>query len=141
MTKGWVTMCQNARLMSPKHSQLWETTHLSLDPGLAGTESPLLQLGTLKTLQMKTSSQGSQKFSREILLPFIKIVISTDKLALALVNKLPASTQSKRGLWLINPWISNLKYLGSNLCLKFLFLWTASMCFQLLTCTFRRAEQ
>jgi len=67
--------------------------------------------------------------SREILLPFLKIVVTTDNFALALVNKVPASILSEWGLWLINPWIYNMKCPGSNLCLKFLFLSSAGMSF------------
>lgn len=74
-------------------------------------------------------------------LPFLTNVDTTDKLALSLITKIPASTQRERRLVPINPWLSNLKYPNSIFCLQLLCLWTASMWFQLLTCTFRRVEQ
>ena len=133
---GW-----SPSLLTPKQSLLWEKYHLSLDPGLPDTESPLLQEGNFKTLTMKNSHQGSQSFTRDILLPFLTNVDTTDKLALALVATLPANTQNKSDIVLINPWISNQNYPIYILCLKVLCLWTANMWFQLLTCTFRRVEQ
>ena len=74
-------------------------------------------------------------------LPFLTNVDTTDTLLLDLVTTLTVSTQNERGLVLINPLISNQNYTSSNLCLKFLCLWTPSMWFQLLTCTFRRLDQ
>ena len=129
LTKAWLTIGWRASLLSPKASQLWEETHLSLDQRFAVTESPLLQEGTLKTLNMKTSLQDLQKFSREILLHFLTIVVTTEKLSLALLTTSPASSQSKKGLVLINPLISTLKYPGSIICLQ-------SLCFWLTTCGF-----
>jgi len=91
-------------------------------------------------INMKTSWQGSQNFTSDTLIPFLTNMDTTDKLALALVTTLSASTQSERRLVLINLWISKLKYPRSILCLKFLCFWTGSMCIQLLTCIFRRVE-
>ena len=98
LTKAWVTMGWNATLLSPKPSLLKEKTHLSLNARLTGTESPLLQKGTLKTFNMNTSRQGLQKFTREALLPLLTNVGPTDNLELAPVTTLTANTQSKRSL-------------------------------------------
>ena len=76
-------------------------THHYRYPRLAVTESPLLQEGTLKTLKMKSSCQGSQKFKKETLHPFLTKVDSTYNLALALVSTLQARTQNEIGLLLI----------------------------------------
>lgn len=45
-------------LCHPKTDYISETTHPSLDHWFAGTESPLLQDGTLKTLKLKNLTTG-----------------------------------------------------------------------------------
>ena len=72
-------------------------THPSLDAWLAGTETPLLTDGALKVINRKTSHQASQKFTKEILLPFLKKVDTTAKFALALFFTLPANTPKTKG--------------------------------------------
>ena len=88
----------SASILSPKHTQWWETTHPSLDTQLAGTESLLLQEGTLKALNMKTSCQGLHKFKRETLLQFLTNVDTNEKFAVALVTTLPQALKVKVGL-------------------------------------------
>ena len=118
LNEAWLTIGQSASLQSPKPSQLWETTHPSLDPGLSGTESPSPPRGNPQTVNLKTSQPGTQKSTKETLLPILPNVDTTVKMALALVTTLPASTQSERGLVLIYLWISNLKDPSYILCLK-----------------------
>ena len=92
-----------------KTVSIWDTPHPSLDPWLAGPESPLLQEGSLNTLYLKASAQGSWRIRTEALLPFLTIVDATNKLALALVTTLQASTQIDGGLLLIHLWKIHLK--------------------------------
>ena len=61
-------------------------------------QTPLFQDGTLNTLHLKTSPQGSWWITTETLLPFIKIVDTRNKLAGALVNTLPTRTKREEGL-------------------------------------------
>ena len=95
---GW----QLARVQvfsKPKPVSIWDTPHPSLDPRLAGPESTLLQEENFKTLPLIPPTQGSQSIRRETLLPFLIVVDTTKKLAVALVTTLKASTQ-RQGLCL-----------------------------------------
>ena len=109
-------------------------------PSVWWTESTVLQEVILKTLKMTPSHQGSQKLTRDP--PSLSSISGhhwpPDNMALAMVTTLAASTESKRGVVLINTWISNMKFPGSILCLNFICIWIASMWFQLMTCTLRR---
>ena len=80
----------------PKQVSIWDTPHPSLDPWLPGPDSPLLQEGNLKTVQLKPSPQGSWRVRREKLLSFQTILDTTNQLAVPLVITLTASTQIDR---------------------------------------------
>ena len=110
LTKAWLKMGQSARLLRHKPSLYSWTPHPSLDPQLGVTESPLLQKRFLKALYMKTSCQGTQRFTRENLPHFLTNGDTTDLLALALVTALKTSTQRQRGLLFSNQWIFKQKY-------------------------------
>lgn len=122
LTKASLTMGWRARFWSPKKSLKWDTTHPFLDHLFAVTESPIHQKGTLKTLHLKTPPQGSWRIRREILIPFLIIVGTQKKLALALVTTLLATTQIDRGLILILLWKIKLKY-PFHSWFKFLWFW------------------
>jgi len=77
----------------PNPVSIWDTSHPSLDPPLSWPESPLHKEGNLKTLHMKPSPQGTWRIRRETLLQFLAIVDTTNKLVVAIVSKLTASTQ------------------------------------------------
>ena len=79
--------------VTPNPESIWETSLPSLEKVFAGPESSLQQEGTLNTLQLKTSPQGSWGIRNEILLPFLTIADTTNKLELALVTTLPARNQ------------------------------------------------
>ena len=59
----------------------------------------------LQDTPLEDLTTGLTEVTRETLLPILTIVDTTNKLALALVNTLPARTQREKGLVLINPWI------------------------------------
>lgn len=76
-----------------------------------GTESTLLKEGSLKT-----TSNVSWRFTRKNLFPFLTNVDTTNHIALALANTLPASTQRDSDIELIKLGKYNLKYPGFLLC-------------------------
>ena len=89
---GW--QCTRVQVSCiPKPVSISHIPHPSIDPRLVGPESPLLQERNLKTLHLKPSTQGSRRIRRETLLTFLTIVDTTNKLAVALVTTLTASTQ------------------------------------------------
>ena len=91
---GWQQVCVQI-FCPPKAVSIWDTPHLSLDPQLAGPESPILQERNIKTLHL-ISPKRSRRIRREVFLTFLKIVEPTNKWAPALVNTLRASTQRDR---------------------------------------------
>ena len=96
LEQGMLTMAQNECFLSPKPVPIWDTPHPSLEHRLAGTASPLLPEGTLNNFQVKISPQGSWRFIKATLFPFFKIVVTTNKLAVALVTALSPNTQRNR---------------------------------------------
>ena len=79
-----------------------------------------------------------KRIIRKTLLPFLKIVDTTNELELALVTTLPASTQRER-LCLSNCGICTWNILGS-FWVNIPLIWKTSMCFHVLTCIFRRVD-
>ena len=122
LNKPWLTMGQRSSLLSHKPIILWEKNSCFSTPTTWRHRIPSLWRGNTPDTQHNDFTPGLTDVHRETLLPFLTNVDTTDKLALTLFTKIPASTQSKRQLVLINPWISNMKYPSSNLCLKFLYL-------------------
>ena len=112
LNMAWLTRGQSARFLSPKtsfylgHSSSFSRLSISKD------RVPSPPRGKPQTIHLKLSPQGSWRIRRETLLPFMTIVDTTTKLALALVTILPASTQWERGLVLSNLWKIHQKYPG-----------------------------
>jgi len=96
-------MCVN------QNQALWNISPHSLASGLSGTEPTPFQEGTFNTLKLQASSQGSWKFRQSTHLSFLKIVDTTNTLALAPGTTLPGSTPGEGGLVLIHLWKRLLK--------------------------------
>ena len=86
-------MGQITSVLSPKPGSTWDTRHPSLDAQLAVPVSPPLQE---ETLHLKPSPQVSRSIRSQNLLPFLKCVDTTIKLAVALVTTLTVSKRRDR---------------------------------------------
>ena len=123
-TKAWQTVGQSASLWLQKHSLLLEQSPHSLNPCHEVTGSPVLQEGSLKTQHENFMAVLTEVQQRTF--PSLSYKCGQHW---QYGTTIPAITQSKIGLLLITLWISNLKYPGFNICLKFL-------CFGRLVCGF-----